>query len=654
MAMALDSLPKTPEDAYYEIFSRIDRRGNNAKERVYKILSWIFHAVRPLTIDELREVLAVELDDTYLERDYMFPSEFIVESCQSLVMHDRETGIVRFTHYTIQQFIESTCRPQLLLIVDIAKTCLTYLNFQVFEEGRCPDPEALSLRMEEYKFAGYAAQYWSVHTRGEAEKDSSVQSKVMELITSAPKKSAVMQISLKLGGSLFGEPETGGPLTIAASYGLAGICRIILEERAPSSYRKHVEDWFDRKPDERDDSGMTALHLAAYHGHLEVVQVLLEFHAEVNIVDNRCRTALGYAAERGWTEIVKLLLQANADMRLERGGTTLELAALLGKADVVLLLLDSEAEITMVERQRAIIDATERGYFEIAKSLAGDDSDINLVQNTAGRNLLQIAAMNGEKEIVKWLLGRKFNIENEDVWGNQALSLAAGAGMNEIVSLLLEAKSNISATNKRGNTALHVAALGNHASVVQLLLDADADISLLNKDGFTPLHAAAACRGEDYVRFFATMGLLTDAGADINVQSTKGLTPLHVAAELGCLETASYLISEGADTTVRDQHGRLALDLAARRGHMALIELMRAPDAKVSLISRDANSDYLRQAVFGGHHEIVKVLVETNPDAAKRCDEEGYTELHIAAGKGFEEVVGILLHAGADIECTDY
>jgi hypothetical protein len=66
---------------------------DKAKNRAYKILSWIFNSKRPLIIDELREALAVEPGNEQYEADYFRESEFIVETCKNLVAH---TDMVRF------------------------------------------------------------------------------------------------------------------------------------------------------------------------------------------------------------------------------------------------------------------------------------------------------------------------------------------------------------------------------------------------------------------------------------------------------------------------------------------------------------------------------------------------------------------------------
>ena len=97
---------QTCQSAYREVLDRIDQA--EGKETALQILSWLFHAQRPLQMDELREILSIETQppDTELYPDFLFDPVQIIHCCQSLVEFDKSSGIVRFTHYTVQEFLE--------------------------------------------------------------------------------------------------------------------------------------------------------------------------------------------------------------------------------------------------------------------------------------------------------------------------------------------------------------------------------------------------------------------------------------------------------------------------------------------------------------------------------------------------------------------
>jgi ankyrin repeat protein len=62
-----------------------------------------------------------------------------------------------------------------------------------------------------------------------------------------------------------------------------------------------------------NDGGCTALILASYYNRIEVVKLLIEAEANLNIRDNRGNTALKLASYNNNIEIVKLLLENFAD-----------------------------------------------------------------------------------------------------------------------------------------------------------------------------------------------------------------------------------------------------------------------------------------------------------------------------------------------------
>ena len=91
--------------------------------------------------------------------------------------------------------------------------------------------------------------------------------------------------------------------------------------------------------------GFTPLILASYSGSPEVVDLLLDHHAEVH-TGSRMGNALMAASFRGYTEIVAKLLKAGARVNDSNnaGGTALMYAALSGRTAVVELLLVEGAD----------------------------------------------------------------------------------------------------------------------------------------------------------------------------------------------------------------------------------------------------------------------------------------------------------------------
>jgi hypothetical protein len=248
MRKALKSLPSNTSDAYKQVMTRIKDTSEYSSKMAVWALSWIFHACRPLQMDELREALVVqdkEKTDTLDEADMEdLLAADIVEFCQSLLVYEESSGVVRFSHPTVQEFLESQIRESQieLPVVDLAKTCLAYLGLKVFEEGPCPDDDTLKLRITKFKFSGYAAQSWSVHSSGQAEDDPDLRMAILRLLESKARRDSMNQIECLAYGKNAILKETA--LHILARNGLATTCKFLLEklDEQLNAYKAYVAD----------------------------------------------------------------------------------------------------------------------------------------------------------------------------------------------------------------------------------------------------------------------------------------------------------------------------------------------------------------------------------------------------------------------------
>jgi ankyrin repeat protein len=115
----------------------------------------------------------------------------------------------------------------------------------------------------------------------------------------------------------------------------------------------------------------SALGAAAYEGHLEVVRLLLDQGATLNIPSTRYGSVLGAAAYGGHLAVVSLLLEKGLDVNIEGGnyGSALRAAAHESHLDVVRLLLEKGADIIMGNYGSALGTAASGGNLEIVRLL---------------------------------------------------------------------------------------------------------------------------------------------------------------------------------------------------------------------------------------------------------------------------------------------
>uniref|UniRef100_A0A4W5JZX9 Protein phosphatase 1 regulatory subunit n=1 Tax=Hucho hucho TaxID=62062 RepID=A0A4W5JZX9_9TELE len=172
------------------------------------------------------------------------------------------------------------------------------------------------------------------------------------------------------------------------------------------------------------------------------------------------------------------------------------------------------------------------------------------------------------------------------------------------------------------------------------MIDRGADINYANVDGLTALHQACIDDNVDMVTF------LVEHGAAINQPDNEGWIPLHAAASCGYMDIAEYLIGQGASVGVVNSEGETPLDIAEEEAMEELlkneinrqgvdIEAARKEEERIML--RDA-----RQWLNSGTINDV------------RHAKSGGTALHVAAAKGYAEVLKLLIQAGYDVNIKDF
>ena len=98
-------------------------------------------------------------------------------------------------------------------------------------------------------------------------------------------------------------------------------------------------------------SGWAALHISAWNGYTDLVQLLLLNKADLNLPGPGGSTPVALASQRGHSQLVSVLLSAGCDVRKtcalgdNCSVTPLHLAAQNGHVDVVRLLIDAGAEV---------------------------------------------------------------------------------------------------------------------------------------------------------------------------------------------------------------------------------------------------------------------------------------------------------------------
>ncbi|XP_073514112.1 protein phosphatase 1 regulatory subunit 12A-like isoform X2 [Phyllobates terribilis] len=174
---------------------------------------------------------------------------------------------------------------------------------------------------------------------------------------------------------------------------------------------------------------------------------------------------------------------------------------------------------------------------------------------------------------------------------------------------------------------------------VRQLLAAGAPINGTNVDGLTALHQACIDENIEMVQF------LVENGASVNQQDNEGWTPLHAAASCGFVSIAQYLISKGGNVAIVNSEGELPLDVS----HESAMEKLLKSEVKKLGVDLDAAKKEEEELML---RDARRWLNNGKYDDL-RHPTTGATPLHVAAAKGYTEVIRLLLQLGCDVDSRD-
>jgi ankyrin repeat protein len=325
-------------------------------------------------------------------------------------------------------------------------------------------------------------------------------------------------------------------------------------------------------PQGRDALGR-GLYWASRMGHRDVVDYLLQCEVPPDSKTVNGQAPLAVAAQFDHVQVVGILLEVDTtdvNFRNHRGRTPLSLAAGNGHYEVVRRLLDHQRvqpDLPDYSEWTPLFWAISGKYLGVVKMLAADKRiDMNHVDKQ-GRTALSWAAAEGENELVKYLLTHKdLDVKHEDVNGRNAISWAAWNGHLQTISILIRSKRiDVSGKDSKGRNAISWACSGGHHAVVEYLIKHDpAGVDQEDVDGWTPL---AWALNKDAPK---TVGALLASGlVDVNRRDAIGRTPLAWAAGYGYVDVVRMLMNvEGLEMD------SAALSQATLYGHTDVVRAL--------------------------------------------------------------------------------
>ncbi|XP_066908001.1 serine/threonine-protein phosphatase 6 regulatory ankyrin repeat subunit B-like [Halyomorpha halys] len=229
--------------------------------------------------------------------------------------------------------------------------------------------------------------------------------------------------------------------------------------------------------------------------------------------------------------------------------------------------------------------------------------------------------LNRNRNIVIALLNYTVTMNNKTSFEHTPLHIAVMMGDDNIVSFMLEKNASVNAKDKMNYAPIHYAAVYNRFNAMKKLLDYGAFINSREDVGRTALHIASLAGYENIVH------LLLERNASLGIKDMVNNAPLHDAVSYGNLNDVKKHIN------IKDITSLLIWDLDG-------LDKMLAGEIKKN------------DAVSNENLKVVKKLLDHGGSIDSQ-GEFGRTPLHIAARKGQETIVNLLLARNASVDIRD-
>jgi len=415
----LDELPESIDWTYERILREIKKSNRDDAHRIFQCL---VGAVRPLRVEELAEVLAVDFDDSEgiakLKPNWRRDDEeqALLAACSSLItiVASDNSRVVQFSHFSVKEFLTS---PRLAassgdvsryyIDLEPAHTTLGQACLGVLLRS---DDNAIR---ETSSLAGYAAQHWVTHAQ--FENVSSYLRKPMEYLFDQDKPYFAAWLRLhdidlppRPHSTFFifcpSPKSDAAPLYYAALCGFYDLARYLIAK-------------YPQQVDAHGGYYVTPLVAALAEEHFEVARLLLSHGAMVNFRGHDELTPLHSAAYYGQIDVVRLLLRHGADVnsRDKLGGTPLH-------------------NTGAISDYRKGPDVPQN-LADVARVLLEHGADPN-ARNFLGWTPLHIAVYGGNETLARVLLEYGANVDEEGNELKTSFEVILDQKQNEVMKLL--------------------------------------------------------------------------------------------------------------------------------------------------------------------------------------------------------------------------
>ena len=451
----LEALPDTLDETYERVLREINKAN---REHARRLLQCLTVALRPLRVDELAEVLAIDFNASahrgipQLNPNWRWADhhQAVLSTCSSLIaiVDDGLSKVVQFSHFSVKEYLTSDRLAhssgdvsRYHIVLEPAHTILAQACLGVLLRL---DDSVNKDNAGDIPLVKYAAQHWFDHAR--FENVVSCIRDAMEYFFDADKPHWEAWCQVQMVDESWDEfrPDEkvdAFPLYYASLGGFYD-----LSEHLVGKHPEHIN---------ARGGMMVAPLVAALCGkHLEVAELLLRQGADIDIRSNQENTPLRAACLTGSLDIVEWLLKHRADVNAQgiNGYTPLHSAASKRHLRICQMLIEQNADIQNRNEfgesplHVAACPYGVRDNVGVMQVLLDHGADPNARDNdgstplhsSSWRKKKDYASSMGTVKGTRLLLNHGAIIDDEDNEGKTPLQLALDHNRHDIATCLIE------------------------------------------------------------------------------------------------------------------------------------------------------------------------------------------------------------------------
>ena len=425
---ALQLLPEKLNETFSDAIDRIKSQSQEYWQLARQVISWIFYAKRPLKIFELREILAVEPDDTKFDPSGLHERDLILEVCCGLISIDEQDETIRLVHYSLQEYL-TTCWHEHWPKAEetVAATCIAYLTLEDF-----------SVHMLEYympahcQFLSYAAEYWGEHLKGPFK--AILEDQICRLLEQMTELSNVHGVRSRL----YDTASTTTPTHVTVSLGLNYLVSVILKRNVDL--------------EARDSKGYTPLGRAVLCAEPRVVRQLLDRGADPN-AKVLGKTPLYIATIGKDLATMELLIDHGGLLEADEA---CKLAPSMDDAAVLQYLLD-KTFFTNEDKFWTLLSHVQHGRVDLVQTSLRAGTNVNMIHNEIGHTALTTAIYYHQYDVIACLLAAGAEPSIRSPSGDIPFNMAVSLRREPAIDALIAANADQGLLDMYGRSCLDLA-----------------------------------------------------------------------------------------------------------------------------------------------------------------------------------------------------